>query len=75
MRRQNLAAATCLPDAFSMMHLLLGGSPCATVQPGWRSLYSLSPLNRMHTLVTDSGADPGLVEAIRACGPEVIVAS
>ncbi len=42
---------------------------------GRRSLYSLSPVNRMDTLVTDSGADPDLVEAIRACGPEVIVAS
>jgi DeoR/GlpR family transcriptional regulator of sugar metabolism len=38
------------------------------------SLYTLAPLAAMHTLVTDAGADPGTIEAIRACGPRVIVA-
>ncbi|MFN2133565.1 MAG: DeoR/GlpR family DNA-binding transcription regulator [Anaerolineae bacterium] len=38
------------------------------------SLYTLAPLASMHTLVTDAGADPAAVEAIRACGPRVVVA-
>ena len=38
------------------------------------SLYPLAPLETMHTLVTDAGAAPETVEAIRACGPRVVVA-
>jgi len=38
------------------------------------SLYTLAPLASMHTLITDAGADPETIEAIRACGPRVIVA-
>jgi DeoR/GlpR family transcriptional regulator of sugar metabolism len=37
------------------------------------SLYALAPLAAMHTLVTDAGAQPDDVDAIRACGPRVIV--
>ncbi len=39
------------------------------------SFYTLAPVMAMHTLVTDAGADPETVEAIRACGPRVIVAA
>jgi DeoR/GlpR family transcriptional regulator of sugar metabolism len=38
------------------------------------SLYSLDPLETMHTFVTDAGAAPETVEAIRACGPRVVIA-
>ncbi|MBN1580762.1 MAG: DeoR/GlpR transcriptional regulator [Anaerolineae bacterium] len=38
------------------------------------SLYSLAPLSAMDTLVTDAGASPDDVDAIRACGSRVIVA-
>jgi DeoR/GlpR family transcriptional regulator of sugar metabolism len=38
------------------------------------SLYSLAPLETMHTFVTDAGAAPETVEAIRACGPRVVIA-
>jgi len=38
-------------------------------------LVPLAPLNEMYYLVTDRGAPPALVEAIRALGPQVIVAS
>jgi DeoR/GlpR family transcriptional regulator of sugar metabolism len=39
------------------------------------SLYSIAPLEAMDVLVTDGGVDSDTVEAIRACGPQVIVAS
>jgi DeoR family fructose operon transcriptional repressor len=39
------------------------------------SLYIIAPLETMDILVTDSGAGSDIVEAIRACGPQVIVAS
>ena len=38
------------------------------------SLYTLAPLAAMHTLVTDAGAPPDDMDAIRAFGPRVIVA-
>ena len=37
-------------------------------------LASFAPLDRVHTLVTDSGADPVFLDAARAQGVEVIVA-
>jgi DeoR/GlpR family transcriptional regulator of sugar metabolism len=39
------------------------------------SLYTIAPLETMDILVTDDGAGSDIVEAIRACGPQVIVAS
>ena len=38
------------------------------------SLYTLAPLAAMHALITDAGASPDDVDAIRACGSRVIVA-
>lgn len=39
------------------------------------SLYTLAPLSVMHTLITDAAARHDDVEAIRAQGPQVLVAS
>lgn len=41
---------------------------------GRTSLYTIAPLREMAVLVTDSGARPELLDAIRASGPQVIVA-
>lgn len=38
------------------------------------SLYTLAPLATMHTLVTDAGAATEMIEAIRVCGPHVVIA-
>jgi DeoR/GlpR family transcriptional regulator of sugar metabolism len=38
------------------------------------SLYALAPLEAMDILVTDNGAASEVVEGIRACGPQVVIA-
>lgn len=40
-----------------------------------KSLYTIAPLEAMDILVTDGGVSSDILEAIRACGPQVIVAS
>jgi DeoR/GlpR family transcriptional regulator of sugar metabolism len=41
---------------------------------GRRGFTPIAPISAVHTLVTDTGADPAEVEAIRAAGVEVVLA-
>jgi DeoR/GlpR family transcriptional regulator of sugar metabolism len=42
---------------------------------GRSALYRVAPLEAVSTLVTDDRADPDILEAFRACGTEVVVAT
>lgn len=67
-----------LPEAAVKRRMIAAAARCVVLADsqklGNRVLASVCPIDDVDVLVTDSGADPDVVEAIRATGVDVIIA-